>query len=312
MNKRIAFTLVELLATVAIIGLLIALLLPAVQAARESARRLQCGNNLKQMALAITGFEMANGIFPPGGGESDASGSQMDQPYYTWLYWILPQLDGKTVFDATWDVVARTPIPSFHCPSRRAPTVYPTGNATWGLVAKTDYVGCRGTKKSLGGGQQEYHDGTIVCRTCVEGDPAGFICPRCRGPSPRMLAVKAAQIRDGLSSTVTIGEKQTTLWVPYSNATQTAISLDENEPYAMPGCDLEAVRHMGRFAVPAPDGGASGTISAGTVFGSRHPGVFGVALADGAVRFLSYDASIQLLEYLAGRDDRQPVSVDDL
>jgi type II secretory pathway pseudopilin PulG len=306
MNKRIAFTLVELLAVVAIIGLLVALLLPAVQSARESARRIQCGNNLKQMALAISGFETANGSFPQAGRTADDAASSFDPQYYTWLYWILPQLDGKTVFDASWDVVRRTPIPTFHCPSRRAATLYPYNSLVVQMVAKTDYAACRGTRK-LRGGAWELHDGIIVCRTCVDGN-----CPRCRAPSPRMLTVRAAQIRDGLSNTVTIGEKRSTVWVPYSTADKTGISSDENDPYNNDGCDLDTGRTMGVSAVPLPDLGAGSTVARSWVFGSRHPGVFGVALADGAVRFLSYAASPQLLEYLAGRDDRQSVSVDDL
>lgn len=311
MNKRIAFTLVELLAVVAIIGLLVALLLPAVQSARESARRIQCGNNLKQMALAISGFEAANGSFPQAGRTADDATSGFDPQYYTWLYWILPQLDGKTVFDASWDVVRRTPIPIFHCPSRRAATLYPYNSLVVQMVAKTDYAACKGTRKSPGVSEQK-HDGIIVCRTCVDGAPAGFICPRCRAPSPRMLTVRAAQIRDGLSNTVTIGEKRSTVWVPYSTADKTGISSDENDPYNNDGCDLDTGRTMGVSAVPQPDLSAGSTVTHSWVFGSRHPGVFGVALADGAVRFLSYGASPQLLEYLAGRDDRQSVSVDDL
>ncbi len=307
MRKSAGFTLVELLVVIAIIGVLVALLLPAVQSSRESARRIHCGNNLKQMALAISSFETANRSFPQAGRTGDDANSNFDPQYYTWLYWILPQLDGKTVFDASWDVVRRTPIPIFHCPSRREVKLYPHNlSFPTRLYAKTDYAACRGTRK-LRGGAWELHDGIIVCRTCVYGN-----CPRCRAPSPRMLTVRAAQICDGLSKTVMIGEKRSTAWVPYSTADQTGISSDENDPYNNDGCDLDTGRTMGVSAVPLPDFGAGSTVARAGVFGSRHPGVFGVAFADGAVRFLSYAASPQLLEYLAGRDDRQSVSVDDL
>ena len=89
-RQKLAFTLVELLVVITIIGILISLLLPAVQAAREAARRLQCQNNLKQIGLAIHNYENANGMFPPGGLSSKAGGYG-----FSWLVRILPYIEQR-------------------------------------------------------------------------------------------------------------------------------------------------------------------------------------------------------------------------
>src|SRR5262245_10197885 len=89
--KRAGFTLVELLVVIAIIGVLVALLLPAVQAARESARRAQCSNNLKQLGLAVTQYgDTYKGAFPVG---------SYACCYGTWLVALLPYIEQKSLFD---------------------------------------------------------------------------------------------------------------------------------------------------------------------------------------------------------------------
>jgi len=142
-NRRRGFTLVELLVVIAIIGTLVGLLLPAVQAARESARRTTCGNNLKQMGLAALSFESSQKQLPSGGwsagytGDAD-NGLGPDQPG-TWTFQILPFMEQQAVFmmgtdgkaapadgtssTATQKAGARSreeiPIAGFVCPSRR-------------------------------------------------------------------------------------------------------------------------------------------------------------------------------------------------
>jgi prepilin-type N-terminal cleavage/methylation domain-containing protein len=111
--KRSAFTLVELLVVIAIIGVLVALLLPAVQAAREAARRTECTNNLKQLALGVIQFEQANGYYPPGGengntrdkdqkyveGCAGGAGGNWANNWGTWIMWILPYIEHSSIFD---------------------------------------------------------------------------------------------------------------------------------------------------------------------------------------------------------------------
>src|SRR5262249_13254984 len=98
---RRGFTLVELLVVIAIIGILIALLLPAVQAAREAARRSQCSNNIKQLALGLHSFHDANKKFPPGSnvratGPGDSTNAT--KATFGWGAFILPYIEEKAIF----------------------------------------------------------------------------------------------------------------------------------------------------------------------------------------------------------------------
>src|SRR6476659_7135184 len=125
MRTRIArtgFTLVELLVVIAIIGILVAFLLPAVQAAREASRRSQCQNNLKQIGLAVQNHHDARRAFPMGR-------NRMDQFAVSWAFFILPYLEETAVYNS-WnpkvevfkpenDAAMRTPIEAYACPSRR-------------------------------------------------------------------------------------------------------------------------------------------------------------------------------------------------
>jgi len=93
--SRSGFTLVELLVVIAIIGVLVALLLPAVQSAREAARRMQCGNHLKQYGLGVANYESTHGVYP-----INATGNgNGTKPIVTWQVRILPYMEQKNVFD---------------------------------------------------------------------------------------------------------------------------------------------------------------------------------------------------------------------
>lgn len=157
-DQHAGFTLVELLVVIAIIGILIGMLLPAVQQVREAARRSQCMNNLKQDGLGALNYESAFGHFPTAGGCSDAyhDPAQAKKALFGfenagWMYQILPYLEQNTTYDqrATTGfidppvgalAVAEVQVPSFTCPSR-APRV-----ATYNLLtlSLSDYAGVLG------------------------------------------------------------------------------------------------------------------------------------------------------------------------
>lgn len=156
--RRPAFTLVELLVVIAIIGVLVALLLPAVQSAREAARRMQCSNNLRQIGIALHNFEDTNKCFPPGG----VSGTTLTEAHnrflitantnHSWVIFLLPFMEQKNVYDLyKFNVDFRAPanqqaretvIKTLICPSTpRATPVQSVTYAGYGAVkvALTDY-----------------------------------------------------------------------------------------------------------------------------------------------------------------------------
>ena len=130
--RQIGFTLVELLVVIAIIGVLVALLLPAIQAAREAARRTQCGNQMRQMALALQNHVSALTIFPTGGidpwpqiEDYAAGGRPFTAPKQglSWAFQILPYLEQNAVHNlVSTEQLPQSMVGLYYCPSRRGPT----------------------------------------------------------------------------------------------------------------------------------------------------------------------------------------------
>ncbi len=172
-----AFTLVELLVVIAIIGILVALLLPAIQAAREAARRSQCKNGSKQIALACLLHEDVHKALPSGGWSYRYTGDPNrgygpDQPG-SWYYNILPYIEEQTVrdlgkgmahnsaqFQQATTQASQTPIATFHCPSRRTAKLYPQGSGAGAelawimalpVIAKGDYAANSGDARVSAG-----------------------------------------------------------------------------------------------------------------------------------------------------------------
>lgn len=240
--RRAGFTLVELLVVIAIIGILVALLLPAVQSAREAARRTQCKNNVKQMGLAFLQHEDVFGFLPTGGWSpwwvgDPLRGAGRKQPG-GWTYNILPYIEQQQVYDMPNDgdparitanqkelarQMSAIPQPMLGCPSRRAtPTAvfdqgsywYPfnAGIVDGDIVARTDYAACGGTvppsSDSIEGWapEQPAADGD----TYAAADQFNFrsqIASQHTGVCYGGSQVELRRIPDGLTSTYMVGEK---------------------------------------------------------------------------------------------------------
>jgi prepilin-type N-terminal cleavage/methylation domain-containing protein len=175
-SRRSAFTLIELLVVIAIIAILIALLVPAVQKVRESANRVSCENNLKQVLLATHAYHTAKGIFP--------EHTCVDE-LHVWLYQILPYVEKKDIYDAAAKDSSyyKTPIGTFLCPSDPRPlqnaisTLYSDPRLPPAKYAMTSYLGIVGrdfSDKSLKSARlKEITDGTSNTAMIGERAPGG-------------------------------------------------------------------------------------------------------------------------------------------
>ncbi len=292
---RGAFTLVELLVVITIIGILIALLLPAVQSAREAARRLQCSNNLKQMGLAFHNYAVAWGVLPDAGKDkpknaSTPCGGCCSSPHrgdWNFLYQIMPYMEQQGLYDEPNDsVVYRSPVPAYYCPSRRRADVYGSSK-----TARTDYAGSSGDREINSGRTRS--NGVIAVRVC---DPA----------------VDFAMIRDGTSNTLMLGEKML-------HPDHFGRCGGDNEVYVNAGVDQDHVRNAralnsnGTTGPPGPDSSAPDQ-GGGTLwierFGSSHPGGFNGVMADGSVRSISYSIDLETFRRLSVRNDGLPVTLE--
>lgn len=324
---RKAFTLVELLVVVTIIGILIALTMPAVQSARETARRTQCANHIKQLALGVQQHLAQHSIYPTGGwgwdwvGDPDR-GYRKSQPG-GWVYNILAFVDqtnlrelgaGEKAADKKKSLLTlvKTPLPFANCPTRRRAVVYPAptpaANNTEtesgeGMYAKGDYAMCSGgqLRNEIGGGPPDLASGD-------KPDYKWTATPQSySGISFERSEITSADVRDGESYTIMIGEKylDPDYYAYFSSAAdnETLYSGFDNDNWR---CTNRAgVKSGATMAMMQDRPGYSNTY----IFGSAHSGSCNFAFCDGSVRTIPYSIDPIIFEYLGSRADGENIDL---
>ncbi len=325
------FTLVELLVVIAIIGILVALLLPAVQAAREAARRMQCKNHLKQLGLAWHSHHEAQSHFPTNGwgfgwtGDPDL-GFGKKQPG-GWPYNILTFLEESSIHDLgaglprqekeeAANLAFESPVQSLNCPSRRPAIPYPTPgddpvvNAARlpPFVTMTDYAGNSGD----GTVEIPYGPGSYSDAADPNYDWAGEVEePLNTGITFPRSQIKIAKITDGTNNTIMMGEKYLS---PdrYFNGTDWG---DDNGAWC--GHDWDNARWAwANPSNPQTDNYSPlqdrPALNASERFGSAHASGIHATMADGSVHVISYGIDPIVFTLLNNRRDGIPVDLSSL
>ena len=329
------FTLVELLVVIAIIGILIALLLPAVQAARESARNKQCMNHLKQIGLASHLVVDTYGTFPtaglgpwPGLSLSGTAVRKPGEQEIGWGFQILPYIEEKAVYDIRSPIsptamdkrhveafIAGNGISYYFCPSRRAPVAQSSGTTTVITRYLMDYASSVPTHRNLDSITPPVFDNDAFNEYWCAPSSAGNVDPHTKNldendkytctalgiitRAPRFgSATKPTQVTDGLSSTMMYGEKWISTEVYYTGEWYDDRGWTD-------GYDPDIVRSTA--LPPRPDDPFDYVEDYDPfAMGGAHPAGFNACFGDGAVHFITWDVDPILYNRWGNRRDGQP------
>ena len=296
------FTLVELLVVIAIIGVLVALLLPAVQAAREAARRSSCSNNLKQIGIALHNYHDTHLTFPFGWNTSMGN---------AWTSLILPQMEQGPLHatirfmpnpdcnNSTWavdnspeEIACCTLISTLRCPSAAIPP----------------QVSNQGIPRRI---PATYRG--VASSTATSDDPSTATNGRhlerndLEGIFFRNVGVRMAEITDGTSNTFMVGE---CYWDTFSQNGNQMDFWYIASPQITPTCSTEYSEHVGSTGVPynaRKDPTTTGYVKE-LSFASFHPGGAMFCFGDGSVRFVPYTINYPIYQGLGSRDKGEVVS----
>jgi len=327
MSRRIAcragFTVTELLVVIAIIGILMALLLPAVQYVRENGRRTSCANNLAQIGKAFTNHAVTYENYPSAGLDtlaisprqtSNGQPSPYNQQYWGWAYQILPYMDQEKAYlmvnpdptIVTDDVaVAAIITPGYFCPSRRRPQARPGNDC--GLPAQSlrgalDYAG-NGGNGGVGvtnpNGGARYptspqawinQNGTVI--------PIGY---RDASGTPRLSSIRVGPgVKDGDGYTILVGERN------YNRQRMADPSQQDEDNGYIAGYSWDSIRWG--YDTPAADRLDMSDFD--TRFGSSHNLICQFVFCDGGVRTITYNVDLQVFRGLCDREAGSSPNID--
>jgi prepilin-type N-terminal cleavage/methylation domain-containing protein len=290
-HRRQAFTLIELLVVLAIIGILIAVLLPAVQQAREMARRTTCKNNLRQIGLALHNYHDKSGMLPPGWIGVDLAAKRHDPQGvngWGWAAQILPEIEQGPLFNGmNFMVSLADPVNAtsrvaglalYRCPSDPAPerfTIEGTDGKPLFELARANFVGNFGTRS---------------LDACEDLGPGGICIGD--GVFHQNSSVRFDDIDDGTSFTLLAGER----------SARAETSVHSTWVGVIPGAKLRTLRILGVADHPPNHSPAHAED-----FGSMHSGGAQFLLGDGGVRFISSSVDSRVFQYLATRDGNEQI-----
>jgi len=327
------FTLVELLVVIAIIGILVALLLPAIQAAREAARRTQCKNQLRQLAISWQQHHDAHKFFPSGGWgwlwlgfpEQGYGRNQSG----SWLYSVLPYMEENTLHDLGKGLTGtarrdackqrvQSPFEGMACPSRRRANVYPLKPplstyrycSALEISGRTDYAANGGsihTTQTTAGPNEKGEDMLGIVPPEIEFTQGPFGEPKSswNGIAFYRSEVSIRKVTDGTSKTYMVGEK----WLSAENY-DTGLDSGDGEP-AFSGNNDDTIRVTNREWPFGPDtqftrekpADPNSNAFERRSFGGPHNGGFNMAMCDASVDFVNFDIDRNIHHFRGARND---------